>query len=68
MPLDGDRALKQTACEAAGGYERLLTLAAAWHKRVLHLIPRSGERWSSPDLVRQPSGEPLSLGDLDVFV
>jgi hemoglobin len=27
--------VKQTVCEAAGGYERLLSLAGAWHRRVL---------------------------------
>lgn len=27
--------VKQPVCEAAGGYERLLSLADAWHKRVL---------------------------------
>jgi hemoglobin len=27
--------VKQTVCEAAGGYEGLLSLAEAWHRRVL---------------------------------
>ena len=35
MRLDGDTKIMRTVYEAAGGYEGLLKLAAAWHTRVM---------------------------------